>query len=54
MYRDSDDMEGFLFEKVAKEKGIPVLKIQSDYDASEMMPLRTRIETFVEMVKGGR
>lgn len=51
MYRDIYDMEGFLFEKVAGEKGFPVLKITSNYDYGEKEPLRTRIETFTEMIK---
>jgi benzoyl-CoA reductase/2-hydroxyglutaryl-CoA dehydratase subunit BcrC/BadD/HgdB len=54
MYRDTYDMEGFLFEKIAKKKGLPVLKINSDYDSMEMESLRTRIEAFIEMIKGGK
>ncbi len=55
LYRDTYDMEGFLFEKVAREAGLPLLKINSDYDYGEKEPLRTRIETFTEIIaKGGR
>jgi benzoyl-CoA reductase/2-hydroxyglutaryl-CoA dehydratase subunit BcrC/BadD/HgdB len=51
MYRDGYDIQSFYFEKIVKEKvGIPVLKIQSDYDTSEIGPLRTRIEAFIEMI----
>ena len=51
MYRDCYDMEGFLFQELARDRaGIPVLKLQSDYDAGEREALRTRIETFVEMI----
>ena len=53
MYRDIYDMEGFLFEKVGRENGFPVLKITSDYDYGEKEPLRTRLETFIEMIKRG-
>ncbi len=53
MYRDIYDMEGFLFEKIGRENGFPVLKITSDYDYGEKEPLRTRLETFIEMIKGG-
>jgi benzoyl-CoA reductase/2-hydroxyglutaryl-CoA dehydratase subunit BcrC/BadD/HgdB len=55
MYRDCYDREGLLFSRVLeKEAGIPFLKINSDYDAAETGQLRTRIETFIEMVKQGR
>jgi benzoyl-CoA reductase/2-hydroxyglutaryl-CoA dehydratase subunit BcrC/BadD/HgdB len=55
MYRDCYDREGLLFSRVLeKEAGIPFLKINSDYDAAETGQLRTRIETFIEMVKKGR
>jgi benzoyl-CoA reductase/2-hydroxyglutaryl-CoA dehydratase subunit BcrC/BadD/HgdB len=54
MYRSSYDVQSFYFEKMVKnELNIPMLKIESDYDVSERGPLRTRIETFVEIVKAG-
>ncbi len=54
MYRSSYDIQAFYFEKLLKkELDIPMLKIQSDYDVSERGPLRTRIETFVEIIKAG-
>ncbi len=54
MYRSSYDIQAFYFEKmVNKELDIPVLKIESDYDVSERGPLRTRLETFVEIIKAG-
>lgn len=57
MYRSSYDIQAFYFEKLLKkEMDIPMLKLESDYDVSERGPLRTRIETFVEIAKarGGR
>ncbi len=36
---------------VDKETGLPMLKIESDYDAAEIGPMRTRVETFVEGLK---
>ncbi len=55
MYRSSYDIQAFYFEKMVKrELGIPMLKLESDYDVSERGPLKTRIETFVEIVKSGR
>lgn len=52
MYRDSYDIESFYFDKICKEKGIPLLKLQSDYDMAEKSSLRTKVETFVETIKG--
>jgi benzoyl-CoA reductase/2-hydroxyglutaryl-CoA dehydratase subunit BcrC/BadD/HgdB len=55
MYRDCYDREGLLFSRVLeKETGVPFLKINSDYDASETGQMSTRIETLIEMVKQGR
>jgi benzoyl-CoA reductase/2-hydroxyglutaryl-CoA dehydratase subunit BcrC/BadD/HgdB len=57
MYRSSYDIQAFYFEKLLKkELDIPMLKLESDYDVSERGPLRTRIETFIEIIKsrGGR
>jgi len=54
MYRSSYDIQAFYFEKLLKkELDIPMLKVESDYDVSERGPLRTRIETFVEIIKAG-
>jgi len=54
MYRSSYDIQAFYFEKLLKkELNIPMLKLESDYDVSERGPLRTRIETFVEIIKAG-
>ncbi|MBM3157712.1 MAG: 2-hydroxyacyl-CoA dehydratase [Chloroflexi bacterium] len=54
MYRSSYDIQAFYFEKfLTRELNIPMLKIESDYDVSERGPLRTRIETFVEIIKAG-
>jgi len=54
MYRSSYDVQAYYFERILKsELDIPMLKIESDYDVSERGPLRTRIETFVEIIKAG-
>jgi len=54
MYRSSYDIQAYYFEKMLKnELDIPMLKVESDYDVSEKGPLRTRIETFVEIIKAG-
>ncbi len=54
MYRDAYDMQAFSFEqKLHKETDIPFLKIESDYNPAEQGPTWTRLETFMEIVKGG-
>lgn len=37
-------------EKVLKEKGIPMLKIETDYGQEDVGQLKTRIEAFLEMI----
>ena len=52
LYRDSYDREGLLFhEELKKKAGIPLLKLTSDYDIAETGPMRTRIETFIDIVR---
>ena len=52
MYRESYDMQAFYFQRILeKEMGLKTLKVVSDYDASEMGPLSTRVETFVETIR---
>jgi len=55
MYRDSYDIESYYFPEILlRETGLPMLKIESDYDASEIGPFRTRIETFIEGLRARR
>ena len=52
MYRESYKVESYYFSNILKEEtGLPMLTIESDYDASEAGPLRTRIETFIETIR---
>jgi len=49
LYRDCYDLETFYFPKILKEGAdLNFLKIQSDYDAAETGPMRTRVETYIE------
>ena len=49
MYRDSYDIQYFYFAKqIETDMGLKTLKILSDYDTSEIVPMRTRVEAFVE------
>jgi benzoyl-CoA reductase/2-hydroxyglutaryl-CoA dehydratase subunit BcrC/BadD/HgdB len=53
MYRDSYTVQSTLFPKILKDAtGLSTLVIESDYDVQEVGPLRTRIETFIEMIRG--
>jgi benzoyl-CoA reductase/2-hydroxyglutaryl-CoA dehydratase subunit BcrC/BadD/HgdB len=53
MYRDSYTVQSTLFPKILKEAtGLPTLVMESDYDLEEVGPFRTRIETFIEMIRG--
>jgi len=52
MYRDSYDFESYYFPPMLeKETGLHMLKIESDYDASEIGPFRTRVETYIETIR---
>ena len=44
-------MEAYKVEKTLQQKGIPILKIETDYGMEDMGQLKTRIEAFLEMVK---
>lgn len=48
------DFEIHRVERVMKEKGIPVLRVETDYNPEDVEQLRTRIEAFVEMLKEKR
>ena len=47
------DQESYYFSKKMKEQNIPMLIVESNYDVSDAGPLRTRIDAFIELVKGG-
>jgi benzoyl-CoA reductase/2-hydroxyglutaryl-CoA dehydratase subunit BcrC/BadD/HgdB len=51
MYRDSYDIEGYLFRRALEKLNIPMLRLSSDYDAAETGTFRTRIETFIDTIK---
>ncbi len=45
------DIESFTIEKAIKERGIPFLKVETDYSNEDEGQLKTRIEAFAEMLK---
>ena len=53
MYRESYKTESYYFADILKnETGLPMLTLESDYGADETGQMRTRIETFIEMLTG--
>ena len=52
MYRESYKIESYYFPGILKSRaGLPMLTVESDYDSAEVGPLRTRIETFIEIIR---
>lgn len=52
MYRESYKTESYYFPgMLQREVGIPMLTLESDYDATEVGQMRTRIETFIESIR---
>ena len=47
------DAESYFFSQKMEERNIPMLILESDYGMSDVGQTRTRIEAFIEMVKGG-
>ena len=44
-------MESFSVEKELENKGIPVIRIETDYSQEDMGQLSTRVEAFIEIIK---
>jgi benzoyl-CoA reductase/2-hydroxyglutaryl-CoA dehydratase subunit BcrC/BadD/HgdB len=47
------DSESYYFAKKMAERNIPMLILESDYDTSDTGQIKTRLEAFMEIVKGG-
>jgi benzoyl-CoA reductase/2-hydroxyglutaryl-CoA dehydratase subunit BcrC/BadD/HgdB len=53
MDRVSYKVESYFFPGILKkETGLPMLVLESEYDAMETGPMKTRIETFMETIRG--
>jgi benzoyl-CoA reductase/2-hydroxyglutaryl-CoA dehydratase subunit BcrC/BadD/HgdB len=53
LYRESYKVESYFFPGILKKQtGLPMLVLESEYDAMETGPMRTRIETFMETIRG--
>jgi len=51
MFRESYKTESYFFpRRLKKETGLLMLVVESDYDPSETGQMRTRIETFIDMI----
>ena len=51
MYRESYKVESHFFPSMLKkETGLPMLVVESEYDAMETGPMKTRMETFIEII----
>jgi benzoyl-CoA reductase/2-hydroxyglutaryl-CoA dehydratase subunit BcrC/BadD/HgdB len=51
MYRESYKLESYYFRNILKrETGLSMLTLESDYDTAETGQMRTRIETFIEII----
>jgi benzoyl-CoA reductase/2-hydroxyglutaryl-CoA dehydratase subunit BcrC/BadD/HgdB len=50
-YCDTYNMEFFYFNNIMKEIGLPVLKLESEYDVEERGTLLNRIESFIESIE---
>ncbi len=48
------DVETRIVEKLLQDNGVPMLKIETDYSPQDVEQLRTRIEAFMETLKGRR
>ncbi|MGA1872046.1 MAG: double-cubane-cluster-containing anaerobic reductase [Thermoplasmatota archaeon] len=49
-----NNLEATKIELSLREEGIPMLKLESEYDEGDIEQVRTRVEAFVEMIKARR
>lgn len=50
-YNDAYDTQAYYMAKIFEKEGIPMLRLESEWDTVERGALRTRLETFIEMLK---
>jgi len=46
-----NNLEATKIELALEDMGIPMLKLESEYDEGDIEQIRTRVEAFVEMIK---
>ncbi len=49
-----NNLEATKIELALREEGIPMVKLESEYDEGDIEQVRTRVEAFVEMIKARR
>ena len=49
-----NNLEATKIEVELRDLGIPMLKLESEYDEGDIEQVRTRVEAFIEMIKGRR
>ena len=49
-----NNLEATKIELELREMGIPMVKLESEYDEGDIEQVRTRVEAFVEMLKARR
>ncbi|MFP3976166.1 MAG: 2-hydroxyacyl-CoA dehydratase subunit D, partial [Dehalococcoidia bacterium] len=47
------DSESYFFERELNKRNIPMLILEADYGMADVGQIKTRLEAFIEMVKGG-
>jgi benzoyl-CoA reductase/2-hydroxyglutaryl-CoA dehydratase subunit BcrC/BadD/HgdB len=52
-YCETYDSESYFFAQKMREQNIPVLTLELDYSDTNVGQVKTRIEAFIELVKGG-
>jgi benzoyl-CoA reductase/2-hydroxyglutaryl-CoA dehydratase subunit BcrC/BadD/HgdB len=45
-------MESIPVEKALEEKGIPCLRVETDYGMEDVGQIKTRVEAFIEQIRG--
>lgn len=53
LYCETYDSESYFFAQKMAERNIPMLILESDYGMADIGPIKTRIEAFIEVIKGG-
>lgn len=52
LYCETYDSESYFFAEKAAAQNIPMLILESDYGAADTSQIKTRLEAFIEIVKG--
>jgi benzoyl-CoA reductase/2-hydroxyglutaryl-CoA dehydratase subunit BcrC/BadD/HgdB len=53
LYCETYDAESYFFNQKMSERNIPMLILESGYGEAGVGQMKTRIDAFIELVKGG-